>query len=44
MSITEQKSKRNGSLLTTTVRDKRNHSVKSVKTKYKPLKKTGRGR
>ena len=44
MSITEQKSKRFGTLLTTTVRDKKTKAVKSVKTKYKPLKKTGRGR
>jgi len=44
MNKTEQKSKRFGSLLTTTVRDKRTKAVKSVATKYKPVKKTGRGR
>ena len=39
MAITEQKSKRNGSLLTTTVRNKKTKAVKSVKTTYKPVKK-----
>ena len=38
MSNTEQKSKRFGALLTTTVRDKKTKAVKSVKTKYKPTK------
>ena len=38
MSNTEQKSKRSGALLTTTVRDKKTKAVKSVKTKYKPTK------
>jgi hypothetical protein len=38
MSNTEQKSKRSGTLLTTTVRDKKTKAVKSVKTKYKPTK------
>ena len=44
MAILEQKSKRFGTLLTTTKRDKKTKAVKSVKTVYKPLKKSGRGR
>ena len=39
MGLFEQKSKRQGTLLTTTVRDKKTKAVKSVKTKYKPIKK-----
>ena len=39
MGLFEQKSKRSGTLLTTTVRNKTNKAVKSVKTKYKPTKK-----
>jgi hypothetical protein len=44
MGLFEQKSKRSGTLLTTTKRDKKTKAVKSVKTVYKPLKKAGRGR
>lgn len=39
MGIFEQKSKRQGTLLTTTIRNKKTKAVKSVKTKYKPVKK-----
>lgn len=39
MGLFEQKSRRQGTLLTTTVRDKKTKAVKSVKTKYKPVKK-----